>query len=451
MRKRFFIFVSLILVFAFFMQISCSAADPAAISEAEAKGLILKAFKFYYKYQLSDKELIVKKSDISSEAKEIYTDDIADDMWQNRCYGKCGTPLTESYESWSQHQSYDYDDPLAAYEYYQAVSEQLYGNNGLTYNDNNDGTVTIIPFAASVMDWKQFTNPYYGRRVDSQWAFWQFVVSTEYSSDLFSERIQPKTVGDIVTGEILTENGASKTTVMIYSYRPKKEYIPIWVGVLFNKTSDGWRISGGDIVYVLSDWEKLRMNSFSDDVNWCNISLWNRNDGYNPKEQIPSSSNHLMANLATLIVSEAYRNIDPEGDLEPHRFMTNEFRFLYQKGNKACYEIEYICVPDELYLVEGADYIGGHWYYVNTGESRGMLTAEFTYDPDYSYGTPHSDVIVTGGWKLTGGEWYDLIMSNRTGPDTGDSGIIWVAAVSVLSLLGACILIRKRAVLKNKR
>lgn len=451
MRKRFFIFVSLILVFAFFMQISCLAADPAAISEAEAKGLILKAFKFYYKYQFSDKELIVKKSDISSEAKEIYTDDIADDMWQKRCYGKCGTPLTESYESWLQHKYFVYEDPLTAYDYYKDISEQLYGNEGLTYTDNGDGTVTILPFASSVMDWRQFTSASYGKRVESQWTFWKFVISTEYSSDLFSDKIRPKTVDEIITNGIVAENGVIKTSVMIFGETPDKGMIPIWIDVCFNETNGGWRISGGDLVFVLSDWDKLRMSSKTNNVPLCNSIMYHyMNDGYNMREQNPSFSNHLMGQLALLIVSQAYRNISPENDLEPNWFMTNEFRFLYQEGNKAYYEIEYIYV-DGPYLEWGVNYIGEYWYYVNPGESKGMLTAEFTYDPDYSYGTPHSDVIVTGGWKLTGGEWYDLIMSNRTGPDTGDSGIIWVAAVSVLSLLGACIFIRKRTVSKNKR
>lgn len=454
MKKKAFLFILIVAVISCAV-FPCFASAAGAMSENEVKELILCAFQFYYKYQFSEEEITVNKTDISAEARKIYADDIADDMWMKRCYSKMGSTINISVEEWNQGL---YINPQPVYDYYKKQDEQLYGNNGLTFTDNGNGTVTILPFAKSVMDWREYTHSFYGKRVDSQFAFWKFVVSKEYSTDFFSEKIRPQTVQDVTVKDVRTEGGVTKADVLIYSNDRDKGYIPVWAEVCFTETSDGMRISGGDLVYVLSDWSEVKDKQFSNDVSLHNCTLWTREQN-NISDQTPSVSDHLMGNVARLIAAGAYYGIDPWDNPEPDLYPTGEYRFLYQDGNKAYYEIEFIYTtgdyllgPEdgELYVT---DYIGGKGHEIGVvaqGVSKGMLTAEFTFDTDFSFSYVYYDSTeFKGGWKLTGGEWYDLAVANGYNPDTGDSETIVLAVMAVTSLIGMAILFAKEQKRKN--
>ena len=230
------------------------AEDTVSFSTNDAKQLVLKSFQFYYKYQFSDEIIVIKQADISAEARGIYSDDVADDMWMKRCYGSKNMPLYKDLcyyigelESGRQETEPGYYN--IALNYYRNQIDRLYGNDGKTYTDNGDGTVSILPFASDIMDWRKFDDKNFGRNIDSQYQFWRFVVSREYSSDYFSEKIRPASTGDVEIRSLSVTGDTASCDVLVYH-----DNRPVWADARFVLTGNGWRISGGDLVYVLSDW-----------------------------------------------------------------------------------------------------------------------------------------------------------------------------------------------------
>ena len=71
------------------------------------------------------------------------------------------------------------------------------------------------------------------------------------------------------------------------------------------------------------------------------------------------------------------------------------------------------------------------------------MTAEFTYDPDYTYIIPHSlSETVTGAWRLTGGDWYDIAtgkFDTDNAPNTGDDSLITLFSLCIASFVCAAV------------
>ena len=128
-------------------------AAETTISDTEAKKLILGAHNLYLTYQdgiydtVKHEIVTTTKEAVSKEAKKIYIEEIADDMWMYRCdlgadYCKSfdGLPYIEEDVKW----------------WFDGIKKQIYNidgkrievyNHGLTYLDNADGTITFIPLS----------------------------------------------------------------------------------------------------------------------------------------------------------------------------------------------------------------------------------------------------------------------------------------------------------------
>ena len=159
-----------------------------------------------------------------------------------------------------------------------------------------------------------------------------------------------------------------------------------------------------------------------------------------------SRSNHLLKNLpcALVIVWHLEDEQFKENTWTPEDYAdryyrifgspcgnAGAFKFVSQTGNKAVYEIE--CVTWKLEF--GTNSIGEkNQFFVRYINNYGTHTAEFTYDPDYSYVPMYAtDRTITGAWRLTGGEWYDIVTGKTEAhfaPYTGDR----LANVSVLCI-----------------
>lgn len=438
--KTFFIFAILFVLFIILAAIICSASNTDTITESEAKNLILEAFKFYYKYQFSEEEIKILKDDISAQAREIYTDDIADDMWMKRCYGSTTSKLyrdTKLALTDIQNCPQAYSDVKIATQYYQDIIDQMFGNDGKTFIDSHDGYVTILPYASSIMDWRRHVHEFWGIRANSSSDYWSFVISKEYSSDVCSEDIRPKNIEDIITNGITKDGNTYKTSVLIY----QNMYLPVWSDVYFTKTSYGWKVCGGNIIFVLSDWSAVTSGSLKDDVSLENKSKWL--DNTIKILDVPSISNHLCSSVAVPSACLAIRNWTPDAiDYVP--VDVGGFKFLYQEGNKAYYLLEYI--PSNIILdSQKSDYSKSFSPYVESGESKGYLTAEFTFDANYTYNNPYTNNdYVKGYWKLTGGEWYDLAVTNGYNPNTGDNDVIFYALIAAVSFFSTAIIYKRR-------
>ena len=198
--KKIYLFVNIILMTAILAScilLPSHAAENSGLTETDAKELVLKAFQFYYKYQFSEVEITIAREDISREARQIYVEEIADDMWMKRCYGSKERRLYNELSSSLKYIQNGVTEVAPEYyeiavNYYKNQLDQLFGNGGLTFTDNADGTVTILPFAKSIMDWRQFHQKEHGILASNSFGFWDFVVSTEYSSDFYSENLSLK-------------------------------------------------------------------------------------------------------------------------------------------------------------------------------------------------------------------------------------------------------------------
>ena len=428
------------------------AAENSGLTESDAKSIILKAFQFYYKYQFSDKVIVKKRTDICAEARSIYSDDIADDMWMKRCYGSKKMPLYKdlcycigALESGRQETEPGYYN--IALNYHRNQIDRLYGNEGKTYTDNGDGTVSILPFASDIMDWRKFYDKYFGRNIDSQYQFWRFVISKEYSSDYFSEKIRPASTDDVEIRSLSVTGNAASCEVLVYH-----DTRPVWADVRFELTVNGWRISGGDLVYVMSDWSEVVEKEFPSDVSV--FPALGPCEGFNHSAPV-SRSNHLLKDLPCALVilwhledeKYPYSNWTPEDYADRYYHLSGEvssnagaFKLVSQTENKAVYEIECVTWIPEF----GTNNIGEtHQFCIRYINNYGTHTAEFTYDPDYSYTPVHvPGRTITGAWRLTGGEWYDIVTGKTKAhfaPYTGDDHLIYLSAMCLASFVCAAV------------
>ena len=444
-------FVAVFVVFLSYAVLPVVAGDIGAFSTNEAKQLVLKSFQFYYKYQFSDKVLVKNRTDISAEARSIYSDDIADDMWMKRCYGSKNMPLYAmlcynigQLESGRQETEPGYYN--IALNYYRNQIDRLYGNDGKTYTDNGDGTVSILPFASGIMDWREFDDKHYGRNIESQYQFWRFVISKEYSSDYFSEKIRPACTDDVEIRSLSVTGNSAACEVLVYH-----DNHPVWADARFELTVNGWRISGGDLVYVLSDWSEVAEKEFfPPDVK----EGLGPTDGFDHSAPV-SRSNHLLKDLPCVLIilrhleDEKYldSNWTPEeyADCYYHMFGSfnsnaGAFKFISQTGNKAVYEIECVTWTTEF----GTNSIGEKdQVFIRYLNNYGTHTAEFTYDPDYKYVPMHvPSRSLTGAWRLTGGEWYDIVTGKTEAhfaPYTGDDRLITLFSLCIASFVCAAV------------
>ena len=419
-----------VLVAALSLFVFPSAAEPGGLTEYDAKQLILRAFDFYYRYQFGEEKTVINKDGISAQAREIYADGIADDMWMKRCYGSKNRQLykdlcdsLDRLRTGEQKTAPGYY--TVALDYYQNQIDRLFGNNGLTYVDNGDGTVTILPFASDIMDWRKFEDAYYGVNVNSQNRFWQIVISKEYSSDYFSEKIRPSVPDDIEIRSLQSDGEGASCDVLIYAHVTPEpnaggvtDYRPVWVGVEFSMTGGGWRICGGDIVSALSDWSEIAGKDLPSDVSAQHRGVFCPADEFESDAAVSRSDHLLDAVPRTLIAPEL---LEPDASyvtspadvwyLNGNYMATNAggFRFVSQSGNRAVYEVECISWTSEF----GVNFIGEtDQFYLVYGKNYGTHTAEFTYDPEYTYTYVHyPDHPFVGAWRLTGGEWYDMLVA----------------------------------------
>ena len=457
----------LCIVFSFFIIASVvipSSASGGSLTAAEAKQIILNAFKFYYKYQFSDMAITMKREDISAEAKEIYANEIADDMWMKRCYGSKDRELYSNLcGSLERLKTGEQQTAPGCYEkavdYYQKQIDLLFGNNGQTFIDNGNGTVTIQPFASEIMDWRQFKDSYYGVNIDSQYKFWQVVISKEYSSDFFSQMIRPSIPDDIEIRSLSGGNDKASCEVLIYARvipEPNAggvtDYRPVWANVEFSLTGGKWRICGGDIIPALSDWSVIAGKTLKSDVTVQHRSVFCPSSDFESGSVI-SRSNHLLDAIPRTIILPGLLEVFPESSTslsdawyqDGNYMFTNagEFRFVSQSGNVAVYEVEYISWTADF----GENYIGETDQFKRVYvKSYGTHTAEFTYDPEYTYTYlhyPHHPF--TGAWRLTGGEWYDILTgkSDNT-PNTGDSNTYLIIVLSLSGVLCLAVIYEKK-------
>ena len=156
---------------------------------------------------------------------------------------------------------------------------------------------------------------------------------------------------------------------------------------------------------------------------------------------------------------------EPNGTITPWALCADNFRIMKVPSNILFFDMGNVTfAPDVIYLEENTIFSGGvrkptEVYY------NGTMSNAFNHIRNDAFVWVGGGIVhCTDGdihWESVDPRGYDIndvsldkIMEERgwlQSPGTGDSGVIWVAAVSVLSLLGACILIRKRAVLKNKQ
>ena len=352
--KKIYLFVNIILMTAILTScflLPSHAAENSGLTETDAKSIILKAFQFYYKYQFSDKVIVKKRTDICAEARSIYSVDIADDMWMKRCYGSKKMPLYKdlcycigALESGRQETEPGYYN--IALNYHRNQIDRLYGNEGKTYTDNGDGTVSILPFASDIMDWRKFNDKDFGINIQSQYQFWRFVISKEYSSDYFSEKIRPACTDDVEIRSLSVTGNSAACEVLVYH-----DTRPVWADVRFELAVNGWRISGGDLVYVMSDWSEVVEKEFPSDVSV--FPALGNCEGFNHSAPV-SRSNHLLKDLPCALVilwhledeKYPYSNWTPEDYADRYYHLSGEvcsnagaFKLVSQTENKAVYEI----------------------------------------------------------------------------------------------------------------
>ena len=157
----------------------------------------------------------------------------------------------------------------------------------------------------------------------------------------------------------------------------------------------------------------------------------------------------------------------PWGEITPWALCADNFRTMKVPSNIICFQLgDPQLDPDVIYLEENT-YFQGSCMKPTEIYYNGTMSNAFNHIRIDAFNHIGGAIVhCTDGdinWEVSdprGVDLNDMIgliqeMKKERGwsdsPVTGDSGVIWVAAVSVLSLLGACIFIRKRTVSKNKR
>ena len=218
MKKKALVFLIVTFIAALFC-IPCLAGTE--ISESEIKALVLKAHNFYFTYQdgINDfrihSSINTTKDAVAKEAREIYVDEIADSMWMYQC-------------------SRDKNNP-----------DQY--NDGLTFVENSDGTITTISFIPQSIR--------------------SFFIIKEYSFDSwYKKESLPISPNNIRIRNIKSsDSGAYAEILMFHLTGYEAHIVPIWVSVELQNTKDGMRISGGNVIYAFSNWYDSSFSFVKDD------------------------------------------------------------------------------------------------------------------------------------------------------------------------------------------
>ncbi|MBO4356426.1 MAG: hypothetical protein J5850_06200 [Clostridia bacterium] len=370
MKKR-FIIICILSAFICSLSVFSANAESDILTEDEAKDLVFRAHSFYFTYQdgINDfrvhKSIKTTKEAVAKEAREIYVDEISDGMWMNQCSGspQGTTP----------------------------------NNNGLTFVESDDGTISTISFLAQ-----------YCRR---------FFILKEYSQQTWYQSSSlPANRDDINLRNFNTgEKEASAEVLMCEHIGHENDIEPIWVNVIFSNTSDGWRISGGNIIFAFSDWN---------------------NTGFVYTKQFDLY--FLIPYLAEPICSRAVKFNDPDCFynypvlLEEDSDLFSDYKLISFDQNSITYEFVYKPTGKRLSAIFTEDKDYQYWQY--------------DYLPETYHGSEPNGKEVKGAWRLSGGTVYTMAINQGYAPSTGDrTGALIAITVASLLSLSACMIVRRKA------
>jgi len=275
MKNNWVIFV-FVLILSFVICSFNSVATGHTISETEAKKLILSANDFFCQYQdctTFDHGLMPKTTtieEVKSEARTIYTEDIADNMWM---YQYCLNRNT--------------------------VKEDDYI---LTFVTNEDGSITFIPFVPM--------------------SFRSFYICKDYSIPGMWQKAD--SLDSIKLKEITGDTQRAKAVVEVYKDHWDSTGEMVLMDVEFTNTLIGWRISGGSLVYAFS--EESNSNLKYESVCGEHIFL----DGYRSKQIVnyAAQSNDPDYMYTAVIQKNGYYHMMEPDEVKEEYGKMLEFDFL---------------------------------------------------------------------------------------------------------------------------
>ncbi len=423
--KKIICLISAVLIVLINLSLTAYAAE-TTISDTEAKKLILGAHNLYLTYQdgiydtVKHEIVTTTKEAVSKEAKKIYIEEIADDMWMYRCdlgaeYCKSfdGLPYIEKdVQGWfdgMKYQIYNIDGKRI----------DMY-NHGLTYLENADGTITFIPFIAQSLR--------------------QYYLVREYSEEAFVDypTITPTRTDEIFISDLTGNAESAICNVIVYLDDGYLSGSVTLMDVEFRNTDSGWRISGGKLVNAFSNWYDESMKKYYD----------------NDEKYIPPRAAIVGGDTASAVATYAVRMKDPGG------------YYVYEKEGKP-----YSPFYDEAFK-DGIEFSDWRmiWFKgdmcafaLKSSEDGKTYDAIFKYDPDfvsYHYMASSSGGIINinwdkplslvGNWRLVGGGVYEMATGKTdVAPYTGESGdftgsVITMSIIAVLSFCLSTMLVVRR-------
>ncbi|MCQ2426863.1 MAG: LPXTG cell wall anchor domain-containing protein [Clostridia bacterium] len=386
--KKILIFLSLVIAIVL-GSVNCFAVGNT-ISEQEAKDLLLAANNYYCKYQgyvgsfLNNgdrgKPFITTKHYVSEAARKIYTEDIADNMWSYQCF-------------WNS-ERYDEIEPTYLY----------------CYSDNGDGTITI--------------------KSEFPMFFRVFYLCLDYSYENYNYQKIAETTGQIKIRNLSGDDQQASAVVEVYKAAMDCTGELVYMDVSFTKTSGGWRISGGSLVYAFSEWENPELKY----------------------ESVCGKHPFLHGFQSEYMVNYAAQASDPDYNYKTcvkyengsvHEMSLEEVNAKYQ-NNLKFNSFVLLSASEEKVIYTFVNELDGKTY-----------DAIFTYDENYEYERAKymngsETITYKGAWRLTGGGVYDLVNGKtNVAPYTGDEAnntLLIAAVISIVSLLGMGIAIKARKV-----
>ena len=321
-------------------------ASGDTITDSEIKHLVVAANRLYWKYQDGIQSKVhgpvtTTKEAASKEARAVYSDSVADGAWMFQCSDR----------------------------------------KRLTYSENPDGTITTKEFLAQNIRF--------------------FYLLSDYSSEaMFNAASTPETA---VEFRNLTGDNRSATAEVKLYYHQGMEWdeTPVWVSVQFIKSDDGWRISGGGLLYAFSDWYNEKL-TYTPDYPLLGIGV------VDMQEMIDRAMN----------------------SHHPEEYYTTKFH---------SYDDYYVDGSFFSQSQISADVRSCTFLFKNAKDGL-IYSAEFSYDPDYVMFIDFYGENRHGAWFLTGGGWYDLATGKTdVAPYTGESGdftesVFAMSVIAVLSL-----------------
>ena len=360
MKKMIVALSSLIICCMLAVQVISVSVAEETISETEAKRLIFAASNFYMTYHYGKDDPVYynnvepitsTKETVANEARGIYSEEIADDMWMYPC------------------------------EYFKRQDGQY------SFSENSDGTITVNESFIMYVRQYRILSDY------SSSAWYKQLLSSENCIELRN-----------LNGNA---NGATAEVKVFKHDLTDGIGIPVWVSVQFiRKGDEGWRISGGSLVYAFSDWGNQSLTS----VPYYDYKFLS------------------VIDAAYMIDTVMYTHSPGDyyvlsQDFEEEYFDFYSFALLYTNNSKC----EYI---------------------IRNKKNMQSYNAVFTFDPDYQ--VTYGDKVYTGEWFLTDGGWYDLATGKEdVAPYTGESGdftgsVITMSIIAVLSFCFSTMLVVRR-------